>query len=126
MYTNYECANRKMNEYPFGFRGTKVFKTDIWEIENGYELAVELPGYKKEDIKLDYDKGYLTITAKKEDTEREYLRKEIYNGEASRTFYLGDKIDPEKISAKLDLGILTITALNVTEKESPKRKIIVQ
>ena len=61
-----------------------------------------------------------------EDTEREYLRKEIYNGEASRTFYLGDKIDPEKISAKLDLGILTITALNVTEKESPKRKIIVQ
>ena len=108
----------------FVYRGTRVFKTDIYETKEGYTIEVELPGYKKEDVTLDYNKGYLTVTAKKEEENREYARKEIFTGEASRTFYLGEEIDSEKIEAKLENGILTINLVNKA-KEELKKKIVI-
>lgn len=107
------------------YRGTRVFKTDIYETKEGYTIEVELPGYKRENINLDYNKGYLTITAKKEEENREYIRKETFTGEAYRTFYLGEDVDSEKIIAKLENGVLSINLFNKT-KEEIKRKIVIE
>ena len=109
----------------FGFRGTKLLKSDIYEVENGYVIDIEMAGYKKEDIKLDFDKGYLTVTGKREKENKEYVHEEIYTGELSRTYYLGDKIDPEKISAKYENGILSISLVN-KEVVDNKKKIVIE
>lgn len=97
-----------------------VMKTDIKESEAGYELAVELPGYKKEDMKLELKDGYLTINAesKHENDEKDekgnYIRRERYYGKSSRSFYIGEAVTQEDIKAKYEDGILKI---NVPKKE---------
>ena len=107
---------------------TTGFSTDIKETENGYELTSELPGFKKEDVTVELDKGYLTITAAKgleqneaesEEAKKEgkYIRKERYSGEYKRSFYVGDYLTQEDIKAKFKHGLLT---LDFPKKETPK------
>ena len=97
-----------------------IMKTDIKENEGGYDLAVELPGYKKEDMKLELKDGYLTINAeiKHDDNEKDdkgnYIRCERYYGKSSRSFYVGEAVTEEDIKAKYEDGILKI---NVPKKE---------
>ena len=97
-----------------------IMKTDIKENEGGYDLAVELPGYKKEDMKLELKDGYLTINAeiKHDDNEKDdkgnYIRCERYYGKSSRSFYVGEAVTGEDIKAKYEDGILKI---NVPKKE---------
>ena len=89
-------------------------KTDILEVENGYELNIEVPGFGKEDIKISLDKGYLSIEAKKEEVaeteekNKHYLRKERFYGTCARSFYVGDEISQEDIKAKYEKGILNL------------------
>ena len=91
-----------------------VMRTDIKEQKDGYELEIDLPGYKKEDIAAELKDGYLTITAssKKEAEEKDekgtYIRKERYSGSFSRSFYVGEDITQEDIKAKFENGILKI------------------
>ena len=91
---------------PF-FTGTenKVMKTDIKEKKDKYVIDMDLPGYEKNDIKIDIQDGYLTVHAKanKAETDKEegkYVRKERYVGECSRSFYIGDNIKEEDIEIK--------------------------
>ena len=89
-----------------------VMKTDIRETDNGFELDIDLPGYKKEDVQAQLKDGYMTITAsaKKSNDEKDeqgrYIRRERYVGSCSRSFYVGDQITEEDIKAKFEDGIL--------------------
>ena len=97
-----------------------IMKTDIKEKEKGYDLAIELPGYKKDDMKLELKDGYLTISAEinqdndEKDEAGNYIRRERYYGKSSRSFYVGEALTEEDIKAKYEDGILKI---NVPKKE---------
>ena len=102
--------------------------TDLKETADSYEMVVDLPGFKKEDVSVELDKGYLTITAAKgleqneaesEEAKKEgrYIRKERYSGEYKRSFYVGDYLTQEDIKAKFKHGLLT---LDFPKKEAPK------
>jgi HSP20 family molecular chaperone IbpA len=87
-------------------------KTDILELEKGYELQIDVPGFDKEDIRISLEKGYLTIEAKKEKEEEKkdlhYLKRERFLGTCARSFYVGEEIAEEDIKAEYDKGTLKV------------------
>ena len=90
-----------------------IMKTDIKESENDYEINIDLPGYKKEDVQAELKDGYLVITAKNESTvedtgNKEYIRRERFYGTCSRSFYVGKEVTQEEIKAKFEDGILKV------------------
>ena len=93
---------------------TNRMSTDIKEKENGYELSMEVPGFDKEDLKLELEKGYLTVTAEhkksdeKKDEKGHLIRQERYYGSTKRSFYVGDKVTKDDIQAKYDKGVLNV------------------
>ena len=93
----------------FGKHARNLMKTDIHENDKEYELSVELPGFKKEEISLDVKDGYLTISAQKgldkdeEDKKGRVLRQERYSGVCTRSFYVGD-VKAEDVKAKYESG----------------------
>lgn len=97
-------------------------KTDIKETETGYELDIEMPGFKKEQISVSLENGYLNVSGKKNTKEeaekngKKYLRKEISES-FQRSFYVGDDVDEEDIKAKYENGILCLTV----PKQQPKQ-----
>lgn len=107
---------------PSAFTGSTVMKTDVKEQDNGYELDIDLPGVKKEDVKAELKEGYLTISAThgssndEKDDNGTFLRRERYYGSASRSFYIGEDVKQEDIKAKFDNGILTIFVPKVLAK----------
>lgn len=114
------------------FKGEKnqLMKTDIRESENGFSLDVDLPGYKKEDIKVDVTNGYLTIHAKtssekNEEEKGKYVRRERFMGECSRSFYVGEDIEQDDIKASFKNGILSldIPKVDPSKKEEEKKYI---
>ena len=100
----------------FGKHARNLMKTDIRETDDAkaYRFAVELPGFKKDEISLDVKDGYLTISASKgldkdeEDKKGRVLRQERYAGACSRSFYVGS-VKPEDVKAKYESGVLTVT-----------------
>jgi HSP20 family molecular chaperone IbpA len=105
-------------DFPFdrSFFGTKeCMKTDVKEVDDGYELDIDLPGFQKEDIKARLTDGYLTITAAKGENKEEkdkdgrYIRRERYSGSMSRSFYVGNAVKEEDIRAKFENGILKLS-----------------
>ena len=89
-------------------------RTDIKETDAGFELDIDLPGYKKEDVQAELKDGYLTISAKTNTTREEkdengkYIRKERYSGSCSRSFYVGEQLEQEDIKARFEDGILKV------------------
>lgn len=114
----------------FGLLGSSIFndnvimKSDIYEKDGNYVLDMDLPGMNKDDITIDYHKGYLTISASKKEENKEdtskYIRKERYYGEYKRSFYVGD-IDEDNIKASYDNGILNVVFPKENPKETKKR-----
>ena len=106
----------------YGKHGKNLMKTDIHEKDGGYELAIDLPGFKMDEIRLDIKDGYLSISAQKgldkdeEDKKGRIIRQERYAGVCSRSFYVGD-VKPEDVKAKYESGVLTITL----PKDEPKK-----
>ena len=98
----------------FNMTTTNRMSTDIKEKDNGYELAMEVPGFDKEDLKLDLEDGYLTVSAEhnktneEKDNEGHIIRQERYYGSAKRSFYVGDAVKKEDIQAKYDKGVLNV------------------
>ena len=92
----------------------QIMKTDVKENENGYDLEIELPGYKKEDLQLELKDGYLNISAStktsndEKDKKGQYIRRERYIGTSSRSFYVGEDVTEEDIKAKFEDGILNV------------------
>lgn len=110
---------------------TNLMRTDIKETEAGYDLDVELPGYKKEDLSLELNGGYLNISAEKnssneeKDTEGRIIRRERYSGSMKRSFYVGEDITEEDIKARFEDGILKLfIPKKVVEEQIPEKKYI--
>ena len=106
---------RKAEKKLYGKRGKNLMKTDIKEFDNGFELEMDLPGFKKEEIQVSLEDGYLTVSAEKgldeEDRERgtgRYIRRERYAGSCERPFYVGDEVKREDIKGEFKHGILKL------------------
>ena len=105
----------------YGKNAKNIMKTDIRENDEGYELDIDLPGFKKDEITIDLDNGYLTISAAKgldkdeQDKKGKYIRKERYAGAVQRSFYVGDAVTEEDVKAKFEDGILR---LSIPKKEA--------
>lgn len=115
----------------YGKHAKNLMKTDVKETDTEYELIVDLPGFKKEDVTLNLENGYLTITAEKglekdEDEKGSYVRKERWSGSCSRSFYLGDGVRAEDIKAKMEDGILTLTFPKEVKKLPEKNTILIE
>ncbi len=103
-------------------------KTDIYEHDNTYYLKIEVPGIEKENIQVDYENGYLTVSVKQEnifEETNEYIRKERVMSEKERTFYVGD-VNEDSIKASCQNGILTVTLDKKEEKKETKKQIIIE
>ena len=105
----------------YGKNVSRLMKTDVRETEKTYELDIDLPGFKKDEIQIELKDGYLTVSAEKgldkdeEDKKGKYIRKERYAGSCQRSFYVGDNLTQEDIKGEFKHGILT---LNVPKKEA--------
>ena len=99
----------------YGKNANKIMKTDIREHDGGYELDVDLPGFKKDEINVELENGYLTISATKgldkdeQDKKGKYICRERYAGAMQRSFYVGDEVTQEDIKAKFEDGILRLS-----------------
>ena len=99
----------------YGKNANKIMKTDIREHDGGYELDVDLPGFKKDEINVELENGYLTISATKgldkdeQDKKGKYIRRERYAGAMQRSFYVGDEVTQEDIKARFEDGILRVS-----------------
>ena len=106
----------------YGKNARNLLKTDIREMDDSYELAVDLPGFKKDEINLDIKDGYLTVSAEKgldkkeEDKKGRILRQERYAGVCSRSFYVGN-VKPEDVKAKYESGVLSVVLPKVDQKK---------
>lgn len=105
----------RMNRALYGKHSRNMMKTDVRETDNSYELDIDLPGFKKDEINVQLDNGYLSISAAKgldKDEEKKnskYIRRERYAGAMSRSFYVGDNLTQQDIKAKFENGILKIS-----------------
>ena len=99
---------------PVKYEATSIMRTDVKESNTGYELHIDLPGYKKEDVKAELKDGNLTITATsnvendKKDESGRFIRRERFYGNCSRSFYVGEQVEQSDIKAKFEDGILKI------------------
>ena len=105
---------KDMQKKLYGHRAKNVMSTDVKEVENGYELEVDLPGFKKDEIKVQLKDGYLTLSAAKgldkdaKDKEGNYIRRERYAGACQRSFYVGEDVTQEDIKGEYKHGILKL------------------
>ena len=112
------------------FGGESLMKTDVHEKDGKYILDIEIPGYKKEDVKISLYNGTLTISAEKNETSEEkdakgrVLRQERYSGNCSRSFYVGDAIRDTDVQASFENGILKIEIPTEKKKEEQEKKFI--
>ena len=105
----------------------KKMQCDIYEKDNNINIEMDIPGFNKEDINIEINKGNLVVTAEKNEEENEdkkYLRRERkFYGKYQRSFYLGEGLKEDEIKAEFKNGILKVT-IPMIEKEEPKKKII--
>ena len=104
-----------------------MMKTDIKENKDNYQLFIELPEVKKEDTKITLQNGYLKVAAslnKEDENDEDYIVRERSYGEWSRSYYVGDTVKLEDISAKLDSGVLTVNIKKRSEKEIEKEHTV--
>ena len=114
----------------YGKHAKNLMKTDVRETENTYELDIDLPGFKKDEISIDLKDGYLSISAAKglskdEKTEEgKYIRQERYTGACSRSFYVGEGVEPKDVSARFEDGILRLSLPKAAPQQLPKSTAI--
>ena len=115
-----------------GYRTTELMKTDIKDVDGSYELSMDLPGFHKEDVKIQLKDGYLNIQASRtenkdeKDNHGKYVHRERYTGQCSRSFYVGKDITQEDIKAKYENGILVLAIPKKDQKkvEAEEKKYI--
>lgn len=119
-WKDFDKEFKDLDKKVYGHRAKNVMNTDIRETDDGYEMEIDLPGFKKEDVTVELDQGYLTISASrgidKNEAESEeqlkkgnYIRRERYSGSCQRSFYVGDAVTHEDIKASFEHGILKLS-----------------
>lgn len=117
-------AERKL----YGHRGKNLMKTDVQESDTGYVLEMDLPGFKKEDIQVSLNDGYLTIRAEKgteqdqDNQDNRYIRRERYTGVCERSFYVGDYLTEKDIHGEFKHGVLKLTIPKQNAKPAVEEK----
>lgn len=121
--SGFDIFDEVFNDPFFTKKENKLMKTDVKEKDGNYILEIDVPGYSKEDIKIELNEGYLTVTASKNETKEEkdkkgnYIHQERFVGECSRSYYAGDGVKEEDIKASFKNGTLTLEF----PKEQPKQ-----
>ena len=111
------------NQRLYGASSSQLMKTDVKETDKDYEVSIDLPGFKKDEIQIELKDGYLTVSAAKgldkdeEDKKGHYIRQERYSGAMSRTFYVGEDVKQEDIKAKFENGILSLSVPKPVEQK---------
>ena len=124
---------RDIDRKLYGRNAAREMKTDVREHDDSYEVDVDLPGFKKEEIKLNLENGYLTIATEKalekkqENKKDKVLRQERYSGTMQRSFYVGDSVTEEDIKAKYENGVLSLTIpKKEQQKVNEKKQILIE
>ena len=124
----FEGFTKPLNNFGGFANQATAMKTDVKETDNSYELDIDLPGVKKEDVKAELQDGYLTVSAthgtgkEEKDENGRYIRRERYFGSASRSFYVGDQVKQEDIKAKFENGILKLVVPKIAEQQAVEQK----
>ena len=118
-----------VNRALYGKNAQRIMKTDVKETENGYEVDVDLPGYKKDEIHLELNNGYLTISAEKslekeKNRKGRMLRQERFAGVMQRSFYVGEHITEEDVKASYESGVLHLIVPKKEARKVPEKKMI--
>ena len=114
----------------YGKNAGRMMKTDVKETESGYELDVELPGFQRENLNVELENGYMTISAEKaleknrENEEGRLLRRERYSGTLRRSFYVGEQLTDGEIKASYEDGILHLTLPKKNPPQLPEKRTI--
>ena len=112
----------------YGKHAKNLLKTDVKETDDGYEVDMDLPGFQKDEIRMQLNNGYLTVSAEKgldkeeKDKEEKYIRRERYAGSVSRSFYVGENVTEEDIHPKYENGILTFRLPKEDKKAVEEKK----
>ena len=114
----------------YGNHAQNLMKTDVKETEDGYEVDVDLPGFKKDEISLELNNGYLTISTEKslekdkENKKGKMLRQERYSGVMQRSFFVGEHLTEEDIKASYENGVLHVMIPKKEARKVPEKKTI--
>ena len=125
-FRDFDNIDRKL----YGKHANGLMKTDVRDNDGNYELDIDLPGFKKDEISLTLDNGYLIVGASKtvnedeKDSKGKMLRQERFTGAMQRSFYVGDGIDENDVKAKFEDGVLSLTFPKEKEPEIPEKKTI--
>ncbi len=120
---------RDIDRKLYGRHAANEMKTDVHEHEDHYEIDIDLPGFKKDEISVNLENGYLTVGASKgldkETTKKgRVIRQERYAGAMRRSFYVGEAVTEEDITAKFENGVLNLTLPKKDQKKLPEKKTI--
>jgi len=120
-------AMQKARKKLYGRHAVNMMKTDVQEHEDHYEVDIDLPGFKKDELSLELKEGYLVVKAAKgldkDETEKKtgkFVRRERYAGSMSRAFYIGEDVKQEDIHAKYESGVLK---LSIPKMEQEKAQV---
>ena len=114
----------------YGRHADRLMKTDVHETEDHFDVDIDLPGFEKEEIKLELDQGYLTVSASKsldqdeKDKKGKLIRQERYSGAMQRSFFVGENITEEDIKASFKHGVLNLTIPKKDQPKIPEKKLI--
>ena len=121
---------RNMDRRLYGKNAAREMKTDVHEHEDHYEMDIDLPGFKKDEITLSLENGYLTVSAakgldKEETTKKgKVIRQERYAGSLQRSFYVGDALTEKDITARFENGVLSLNVPKAEARKVPEKKVI--
>ena len=126
------------NQRLYGASSSQLMKTDVKETDKDYEVSIDLPGFKKDELQIELKDGYLTVSGSKEVTSKDMpeenqkdattaeadasIRQERYSGNVSRSFYVGENLEEKDIHAKFENGTLTLTFPKELEKKAVEEK----
>ena len=129
-FDDFDRQMQHMDRRLYGRNAKREMKTDVREKEDGYEIDMDLPGFKKDQVELSLENGYLTVTANKgfdkdeKDKQGRMIRQERYAGSMQRSFYVGDNMTEEDVKAHFEDGVLHLNLPKKDARKVPEKKTI--
>ena len=129
-FDDFDRQMQHMDRRLYGRNAKREMKTDVREKEDGYEIDMDLPGFKKDQVELSLENGYLTVTANKgfdkdeKDKQGRMIRQERYAGSMQRSFYVGDNMTEEDVKARFEDGVLHLNLPKKDARKVPEKKTI--
>ena len=129
-FDDFDRQMQHMDRRLYGRNAKREMKTDVREKEDGYEIDMDLPGFKKDQVELTLENGYLTVTANKgfdkdeKDKQGRMIRQERYAGSMQRFFYVGQNMTEEDVKARFEDGVLHLNLPKKDARKVPEKKTI--